>query len=287
MGERAEGSVRLYASADPVQLEIPTYVVPVIQSAASVAGVDYHRLAKIREPIEITAAGTEVPAWTMLGGAGMGMPSGTVVRVNPAIPGVELDGEVVAPFVAQPDADPLEEPGAIRRVVIWEQLGTGSQADAFWRGAVGLFPAVVIAWESWDIGGKQGRGSQTHDNTFAIFVVCTRRDGAHERRDEAKAILQAVSELLVDKRGTDGELVSDPPATLGRAERFSLSPDAYVYRLQLGVTATITKREHPPRGAPWLKTRTQLVTTPATPDLEPDRLVVVDQEHDMDPETPG
>lgn len=282
-GIRATGTVTVRATGADVTLPANTYAKAVIASASALRSIDPHRLVKTRQDTLVTAAGVAVPIMSMLGGGNTNLAIGTTLRWDPAVPGVEATSTLTAAMTGGSAPSAI---GTVKRMVSFEGIGSGEQAKAFWAAqGPDLFPAVVVSWESADEGQRQGRGRQLQEHRWRIYVVCSRLENDHERRDEGKAILDLAREILCDRSSADGESFSNPPIQLGGMGRFAFAPTSYVYWMDFRVSHSTFKRELR-SFAEWTRTNETLQTLPTAAYPGGPQINVVDQAHDMDPETP-
>lgn len=280
-GTRSVGTALVRALGADVVLPARSYAVPSPASNTGAAELEYRLLVKTTEAITVTSAGTSVPITSVLGGTDANLASGTVLLWDPPIAGIEPLSVIEDPLVGgtpNPDVD------AVEQIVIFEGLGPANTAQSMWQGGLGRYPALVVAWEDSSPVRRAGFGKTTRAHHMRVFVIVDRVDGHNQRRDQGKRILDAVDELLSDRAEVDGEVFSSPPIKGGAQGRIALGQGSYVYFYDFVATHTTTRRDSRTRG-PWNKTREQLTTTPTT-DHPSDPLDVVDQTHDMDPETP-
>jgi hypothetical protein len=209
-----------------------------------------------------------------------------VLRWSPPIAGVEdtvvvadAGGGVGLSGGAAPDGI-----GTAQRIVSFEGVGKGPAAETFWSAAVGAFPALVVSWEGAGEAQRVGRGRAARMSRYRVYVVTTRFDGDNARRDEGKALLDAVAEALCDRAAADGEVFSAPPTALLGAGRLVLpgpSSAAYVYWQEIRVAETVAKLELRSFG-PWASSRERGITPPdAAHPAQDDAVVIVDQSQDM------
>lgn len=285
-GPRATGSALAVATTDGVTLKANTYGVPVVLSpGGGVAGIDYGRLLKVTADTALVKdTPTAVPVQSMTGGKRMNLPAGTRIIWDPPVEGLEAMAEVAADMTGGDDATGY---GCVRRVVMLEELGPQETAKAFWAGAVGAYPAIVIAWESQEPWQRLGKGTETSDYRFRLFVVVSTQAGYSQRANEGKAILGYLEEFLVDRCSVDGEVFTSPPCVIEQGGRLGIAASSFVYFLQVKLRFTTRLRETR-TFAPWLTSREVLPTPPTAAYPSPEQaVVVVDQTHGMDPANPS
>lgn len=278
-GSRAAGHVRARAVSADVVLPKNTYGVPIHVSAAGVAQASASRLLKTAGEEVVTRDGVVVPVVSVLGGSDVNFAGGTRVRWDPPVDGLELEAQVVAPGLLGGAA--ATAPGAARRIVTYEGIGPGTAADDLWKARVGEFPAVVISWEGSSPGEHVGKLRCRRKHRFRLYVVTSRLDGDDARRDEAKTLLEAIAEILVDRSAADDESFSNPPVEIGSGARLALGPQSFVYFLE-ALVSHATHRVEFRTFAPWLSSTERIVTgpTPGYPDPE-DAATLVDQKQSM------
>jgi hypothetical protein len=196
--------------------------------------------------ISATNPTTPVPIVSVLGGPAMNFPADTQILWYPMVPvgisplaslasamagGANLPGGALLPNGQPgPGADPLTGCPQIRQVLTWEGLGQTKAAADIWKAGTDSFPAVIVCWEGSDEGeiwSAKGRYGQRHK--MRVYVVSTRLDGQHQRRDEGKMVVLAVAKELVYRGEVDGEVFSAPPTKAGAFGRLGLDPGSYVY----------------------------------------------------------
>lgn len=274
-GVRATGIATVKATGGDVVLPRASYAVPIVTSAAGLAQRLPQQLVKVKAATTVKAAGTAVPVLAMVGGAAGNLPAGTKLRWDPPVPGVEIESVLDGGGMTGGS-----NVGAlVRRLVSLEGLGQPGAAAPFWRAQAGDFPAVVVSWESGAFDGRKGNAKQGRTAKYRLWVVVSRLDGDHERRDHGKDLLDELAALLCDRGEADGEPFSVPPVELGAMGRLALEPSSYIYWLDVEVSTAVRRRELKTY-ADWTATR-ETLQVPAE-----DGVTVVDQSHDMDPDTP-
>ncbi len=250
-GTRATGHVLAHATSAPVSVARNSYAVPVVLSAAGTPMAAYERLVKTADDVEVTAAGTQVPVMSTLGGANVNLPAGTKLVWDPPIEGLEARSDVVAPgLTGGVEATGL---GVVKRVATYEGLGAADAAAALFRAGLGAFPAVVIAREGASDGGTKGRDVEMRLHRFRFYVVCERLDGDDPRRHEGEAILDYLEAMLARRSAVDGENISSPSIQLGEQGRFAIASSSYIHFLDVLVSAAV-KRKELREFPPWLRT---------------------------------
>ena len=275
-GARATGTATVRAIGASATVPVPSYAVPVLTSSAGNAQRMPQRLVKVAGTTTVTLAGTDVPIVAMLGGPGWNLPAGTRLRWDTPIAGVELESVVKAPGLtggAYGTGYPL-----VRRVASLEAVA-GPDAVALAAAEVGEFPAVVVSWRGGSPTGRKGVGKQGRQDRYRLYVVVSRLDGDAERCHEGTAILDELVALRCDRAAADGEVFSRPPIFIEETGRVPSLPTSYIYWLDVSVSWTASERELR-TFADWTSTRERL----QVPDV--DGVTVVDQSHDMDPESP-
>ena len=285
LGARATGQAVVHATGPTATIPAGSYAVPLIGAPGSY-GTDPSLLVKVADPpVTITNAGTVVDLVAMTGGAAANLPAGTVLRWSPTIAGVEATSVVAdaGGGVGMTGGAAPSGVGTAQRIVSFEGVGKGPAAETFWAAAVGAFPALVVSWEGAGEAQRLGRGRASRMSRYRIYVVTTRLDGDNARRDEGKALLDAVGEVLCDRAAADGEVFSAPPLALLDAGRLVLpGPSAaYIYWQEIRVAETVSKLELRSFG-PWTSSRERGITPPddAHP-AQDDAVVIVDQSQDM------
>jgi hypothetical protein len=261
-GARATGNALVRATGADVELPRNSYAGPLILSDANRESFDHNRLVKTASAVTVTvtAAGTTVPIFSMLGGTQMNLDP-MRIRWDPPVDGVELVSTISSPGLAG-GTDSTEE-DAVAQVTVIEGLGTKDVARKIWAsGAMaGRLPLVILSWESAQAVRKQGLGKTWERTTYRAYIIVDRLDGDHERRDQGKTVLQGLKEWWFDRAEVDGEVFSVPPIDGGPSGRLQMSAEHYVYFVEFVVVHT-TKRREPRTFNDWKKTRERIRTTP-------------------------
>jgi hypothetical protein len=222
----------------------------------------------------ITDAGVLVDVVSVIGGKRHNLPGGTRMRFDPEHPDLEAVVEV-QPGGLTGGADP-NWLGGCMSMVQFEQLTANTVSlDAF-RAQVDKFPAVVLVWDGSEpadgttqspldrAATRVGSGQQLFKERFNLFVLVSRADGGHMRRNEGLKLLDDLSFWLTDRMEVDEQQFSSPTG-VQIISRNRVAGDSaafqgmYVYVLQLAVTG-MWKRYDSRTFQPWLRTSSTFLT---------------------------
>lgn len=242
---------------------------------------------------KVTEEGVLVDIISVIGGQRHNLPAGTKLMFDPVSLDLEPFAEVQAPGMSG-GVDP-NWLGGCQSMVQFEQLGAGSASLDSFRAAVNKFPAVVIVWDGSEPADgttqssldraqtRVGPGQSLFKERFNLFVLASRNDSDHMRRNEGLKLLDDLTFWLTDRMEVDGQQFSTP-AGLQIVSRARVAGDSsgfqqmYVYLLQLTATST-WKRYDAREFNPWLKTRNTFLTDEK--DADGNRITVVDQRFNM------
>ena len=164
--------------------------------------------------------------------------------------------------------------GALKQVLMYEQIGASDAQRNLFLGKLRALPAAVLVWESSSSPEKVGPNKTKMLEQWTLHIVVSRLDAGELRSLEGLEILDLCSELLGRAVGIDrADFTNGDLSLLGR-NRIVAADSAYIYGLRFQTSTTITKREQRVFEA-WLKTSYTLVTTPETA-LSPSRVTLVE-----------
>jgi hypothetical protein len=284
-GSRSVGTATVRATGPDVLLPNASYAVPLIVAPGSGnAQTDREVMVKTNTPTKIdgqpcngvlvTAAGTDVPIHSMLGGGNKNLTDATQIRWDPPVPGVEAVSTVSGDMTGGVEAASL---GQVKRIVPYEGVGVGDRAVALWAAKTGLFPALIVYWSGASPREKMGQAGQLSDHRFRLFVVSSRANEWGARTDEGKMILSYVREIMVDRAEADFEVFSYPPVTLGEGGRFAFDQNSLIYYQDILVRHTARKIQLR-TFAPWLASHETITSSTGA---NPTELTLVDQKQHM------
>ncbi len=241
----------------------------------------------------ITDAGVLVDVMSVIGGVRHNLPANTKMLLDPVHPDLEPFAQV-QPVALSGGADPTWL-GGCKSMVQFESLAANTVSlDAF-RAQVDKFPAVVLVWDGSEpadgttqspldrAATRVGPGSQLFKERFNLFVLVSRTDGGHMRRNEGLKLLDDLTFWLTDRMEVDGQQFSSPTGVqiTGRnrvAGDSAAFQGMYIYVLQLTVTGTWTRYDAR-TFQPWLRTNNTFLTFEK--DADGNRKPIVDQDIDM------
>lgn len=254
-GSRATGTVLMTASGADVVLPRNTYAYPVVGSqhrpsilfkAAAGPNAD--------ESWTVKSTGTAVDFISNLGGTRYNVVDGTEFRLDPEVTGVAsavVDGD----FTGGVDATAY---GALRDMVMYEQLPGADIALALRRSELSAFPGIVLMWvESDPADGasssafsrpRAGRGRVFYRELFQLSIVASRYESADVRAEEGLYVMDLVTELLTDLNSVDGYPFSNPTGVqivrrwpeIGEAQIYQ---KYYIYNILVATTGTYERRD--------------------------------------------
>lgn len=271
-GTRATGSAVVKALAADVVLPRNTYGIPVIRSATGAKQVDQTKLVKVAADTVVTAAGVNVPIFSMLGGTEQNLPATSEIIWDPGVTGVETRSPLLAALAGGTNS---VGPGALKRAVSFEGL-SAQDTQGLFGGGLGQLPAVVVSWEGADPADRAGNARAIRKHRWRIYVVVSRQDSALERMHDGKVALDWIAGIFTDRQAIDGENLSAPQTALGPSGRLAFGAQALVYFLDVFVSHTDVKIDGATYTA-WTKTRVQMQTTPADPALNPPVITTIDE----------
>lgn len=285
-GSRATGQVLVHATGADVVLPANMYAAPIITGQSPGKGaVDWNRMIKTATavggpqpplapaPTTVTAQGTLVPCFTAIGGPAMNLPDGTLVRWHPPIPGIEPVSKIVGNMTG---GAPLDGPEAVAALVPIEGFSSQLAGGKMLQAGVGQWPAVIVSWESASARGRQRAGiaRTMYNHTWRCYVIIPRYEGDHLRRDDAKVIMAAISELLTDATSVDGEHFASLHVLAGNWGRLTLGREFYAYYCDFILPHAVARRD----ARTWEKfdgERVQIITTDEPGIQPPDPPIVV------------
>lgn len=285
-GPRSEGTITIKTRADVATLPIPLnyHLLPMKKVAATGNQALAPQLPfRTIEAVEATPAGVTVGVTSVLGGRIHNLESGTVF--HEALKDNRIASIVATSSIA--GASDYEGVGALKQVLMYEQIGSGEAQRNLFLAKLRKLPAAVLVWESSGSPEKVGPNKTKMLEQWTLHIVVSRLDSGELRALEGLDILDLASELLGRAVGIDGADFTNGDLSLTGRNRVVAADSAYIYGLRFQTSTTITKREVREFGE-WLKTSYTLVTTPET-ELSPSRVTLVDgavYDHPQDDEEP-
>lgn len=285
-GQRASGQITCSATGADVTLPQGCFGYPIIESAAGRPAIYRNQPVFVdQNPATsdgswtVTSGGVAVNAKSVLGGVRHNFKTGTKIRWDPALLGLELVSDIPAAWTGGAEAS---GDGAVRRIVSYETLGVEASADLF-NARVGTFPAIVVAWNGEGEHRRMGRDASHFPIRWKLYVVTQRQQGTNERGEAGLDILDLVTAYLTQRGAVDGVPgngntghFSDPPTLVTGATRERVTPGSYIYAV--GVETYNAQARLDPRlevnggdgFADWAKTMydSDTATTPALPVID-------------------
>jgi hypothetical protein len=264
MGTRSSGSATLAPLTSSAVLPKGACFVPIIAGTPNPDGT-----ARTLEDVTIAPGGTSFPLSAVLGGAMTNLPAGTVLALDPPVPGLAGAAIVDAPgFVGGANAAPF---GSVKQIRLYEAITPAEAESDLARAGASMFPALALIWTRSGTGSRAGRGVRHLPEEWTLAVISSRTDSDLLRRSEGLQILDEATEFLLDRSHVDGECFSSPAAVeiVGR-ERVKTSGPSYVYAIHFSTFHTIEKRDSRVF-SPWTATEQSVNAAGAPP------LAVIDQ----------
>jgi len=272
-GARSTGSATVKAAPGPeAVLPANAYAVPIVGGA-----MRFDLLLRVdQNPADdegwtVDTVGVPVTVTSLLGGVDVNLAAGTEIRWWPTRADIEPKSVLATPLAG---GTQLTGIGALAQVGFFEQLQaslTGAAADLF-KSMVSRFPSAVLVWEGsgpadgatvspLEQGGSRvGRGIHLYAYEWDLFVVTSRQDSDPARREEGLALVDAITEQIVDKQTVDGVPFSAPTGVqIIQRSRWLVTPTFYVYRIRLSTVSSVKARD-PRTWNPWLLTRLDVDT---------------------------
>jgi hypothetical protein len=240
MGTRATGTLTVRATSGPTELPESCFAMAIRKTAAGSEAIDRNCLLRTTAKTLVETGGTSVPVTSMLGGTRQNLPESTLIRWQPSITGIEELAAVAADMTGGTD---LDAAGRVSSIVEFEGIGANAAKDLF-QGRVMLeLPAIVVAWDSSAGFEWAGQDKARHVDLWTLFVVVARQESAITRGDEGLDIMDGVSELLTDRRASDGIPLSAPNCALRGRRRVGVTPASYVYAVTIETRFAIKRRD--------------------------------------------
>lgn len=278
-GTRATGTVIVKAIGSDVTIPRNSYACPVVEGR-----IRPDLAMKTAEGPETngawtaTSSGTAIDFFSNIGGRRHNIASGTTLRFDPEISGIE-SLESSGAFSGGAD---LAEFGALRDIVLYEQFDGPILSLDMFRSLIKGFPAAIIAWEGSEPADgaispqkerdtRAGSKASIYTETFQIAVISERNEGDDIRRSEGLLAAERICTAIAERHYVDGEPFSNPSGVQIRRRwrergRQPVYQRFYVYAIQVGVMGTIRMDEYRTFG-PWETSKID-VQKPTTPPKE-------------------
>lgn len=257
-GTRSSGSVLVTATAgQSVVVPRNRYAIPVVGGSAR---PDLMVKAANNPATEdgswtATDAGTAINFISNLGGARHNLPDTTVLLFDPPLDNVASAVVTGGAFAGGADSTAF---GALRDLVMAEQLSGPQLTTDLARSPIKRFPSAIVTWQDVQPADgstvvQQNRGAARVGTrrilakaTYRISIISSRADSAHARRHEGLYAVDQVARLVSDRQAVDGrECVSNPSGVqiLQMLREFQPGADLYlkffIYHLVVACTVTI------------------------------------------------
>jgi hypothetical protein len=261
-GEPAVGEVvfkTLASVPSPIIIEPGRYLFPIVSGA-----VRYDLIYKVKRNLNdpdgrwsVPGGGGSLPVQVMsnIGGNRHNMPNGARFQIEaPWAAGFEPKPATLSGLSGGVDrTDDL----ALYNFVSFESFGSKPNLELFKSSIGGRFPAALMYWENSEPADgmttsatqrptHRGQGKISYTEIFTILLISSRDDAEATRRAQPLRILDAMSALLVDRVGVDGQAVSSPGGLhIRRRWRIGGEDGFYrtfqVYALSVSAQATIVQ----------------------------------------------
>ena len=162
--------------------------------------------------------------------------------------------------------------GALRQVRQYRTLGSPDDAEQFFLGQVGDYPAAVLSWQAsypWDGSSTASGASDTtriadgerlFRHEWRIQVVTSRLESEYRRRREGDTVRDNLMERLTDEIAHRGLCLSNPDGlTVIEARLAGLTPTTFIDVIRLTSSYVLKLREDEDF-ADWEQTRLRLQT---------------------------
>lgn len=258
-GDLSSGSVLASVATGTLTMPKGTLLVPVVNGQ-----LDYQRLARVTADAALTTTPAAVALKSILGGLPQNFTPSAWRFVG------EPPGAVTL-AVSGPMTGGAE--GPIKQAVLWERIGSSSAAADLFKGKVGRYPAIVLAWDGSTDTEKPGPGRIIHRDRWVVYLIESRHDSHEARTYDGLDLLDSIEELLADTTHTpSGETVSAPngvtPGDRARVQVPQLST-VHLYTMTLSTMMGIRRRSSAV-ATDWLKTSLTTKTEPRTETPDPD-----------------
>jgi hypothetical protein len=270
-GDYASGYVVVSAIAGMTTLEPGVFGIPIVGGCLEEA-----RTIKV-EPNpdtsdgswEVQPSGTPVLVTSVLGGVRVNLASGTEIRWDPPTNGLTELGVVGAGGLT--GGTQHEHFGALRQVVLYQDLGSQAGAVEFFRAKLSDYPAAVLGWVSSrpadgattpGVGSNNvrlGRGRRLFSHDWELYIVTSRLDGHGVRAREGMVVRDELMAQLTDRCAFRGLPVSGPAGIqITDARMVRTTSTSFVDAIRFSTQYVL---ERTPAGRtfnPWLRTHLQM-----------------------------
>lgn len=165
----------------------------------------------------VTDSGVDVDLFSLLGGVRQNIADET--NLFPVTPISNLGSAVMNG--AASSGDDATGFGAVKDIVLYEQLDDPNITIDLSRSAAKDFPCVIVNWidsepadgtttSQTDRAIRVGVGQQLYHGDWQISIIVNRAEGDDLRREEGLYILDLLAGLITDKQKVDGCVVSSP-----------------------------------------------------------------------------
>lgn len=267
-GEYSSGLVLALGLVDGARLPAQTIGVPVLDGSLrpGLAVKVETNPASDDGSWELSASTpSAVSVTTIQGGAWTELAAGTPIRWLPT-PEQAIELAEVATGGITGGTDSGDVP-ALKRSVVYRDLGQHPDAEAFFRARLGAFPSVCVQWRStvpadasdlqWgERSGRLSRSSRAYVDRFDVALVTTRLDGDDPRSREGDMLRDSILETLSDRQVWRGMLLSRPSgARILEAKQTLTTPSSYIDVIEVALQYPLVRSDAGTRGAPWRRTR--------------------------------
>ena len=227
MGNGSTGTITAYANAGkyPVVYQ-HQFMFPLLTgSDGTSTQVDWTAPFRVTATTSVTPAGTVIPIASSLGGSRQNLAPGTKMVWFPN-PG---DVASQATVISVAGADTLDDPGALKTVVWYEEPAAGDMPDDLLRACLAGTPAAILSWNGSSAYKMRGDGLQEQDDKWTWTIVSARSDSHHLRGYQGLLIAGLIAAMIGDRGSSDDALVSGMPINLMGRRRVAAQPGYYAY----------------------------------------------------------
>lgn len=273
-GTTSTGTTTVTSTSGTITLPARTFAIPDVDGE-----IDESRLVMVSpNPAtadgswEVTTGGYAVAIESVSGGTATELPAGTVLHWDLVLAGLPATSEVDAGGLTGGAA--LATLGTLKEFRGYKDMGPRPDGADLFRAQIHQYPAAVLSWVGSNQadgtvqpslgprGARVGRGLTRWRDTWHLWLVSSRLDGADPRRREGDILRDDVLELLTDRMSHRGLTVSDDPGVqVVSASIAAVNPGHYIDLVRFTTMRTLCKRDLRGPFSYWLTTRMRVQAT--------------------------